>query len=158
MTAASNPPPSDPPAPGQPPDGQQPPGALNPAPLPLGGIRVRADYLACARGRRAARPNLVVQAAPSARAGSGVRAGFTATRKIGGAVVRNRAKRRLRAASRQLLPWFGRPGCDYVFIARAAAPACPWPALLDDMQSALISLARHMEQDGAPSAPAAHPR
>lgn len=71
-----------------------------------------------------------------------VRAGFTATKKIGGAVVRNRAKRRLREAARLLLPLHGRPGSDYVFIARALTVSRPWPALLDDMESALISLAR----------------
>jgi ribonuclease P protein component len=70
-----------------------------------------------------------------------IRAGFTATRKIGGAVDRNRAKRRLREAARALLPLHGRPGRDYVFIARGGTTARPWPSLLDDMKSALISLA-----------------
>lgn len=70
------------------------------------------------------------------------RAGFTATKKIGNAVVRNRAKRRLREAARLLLPLHGRSGSDYVFIARAATPDRTWPALLDDVESALVSLAR----------------
>lgn len=70
-----------------------------------------------------------------------IRSGFTATRKIGGAVVRNRAKRRLREAARLLLPEHGRPGVDYVFIARSGAPDRPWLRLLDDVKSALISLA-----------------
>jgi ribonuclease P protein component len=67
--------------------------------------------------------------------------GFTATRKIGGAVVRNRAKRRLREAARLLLPAHGRPGHDYVFIARQGAAERPWERLLDDVKSALIRLA-----------------
>ncbi len=75
-------------------------------------------------------------------------AGFTATRKIGNAVVRNRAKRRLREAARLLLPELGRPGHDYVFIARQGAAQRPWPRLLDDVKSALIRLAA---EDGARS-------
>ena len=67
--------------------------------------------------------------------------GFTATKRIGGAVVRNRAKRRLREAARLLLPAHGRPGHDYVFIARQGAAERPWPRLLDDVKSALIRLA-----------------
>jgi ribonuclease P protein component len=67
--------------------------------------------------------------------------GFTATKRIGGAVVRNRAKRRLREAARRLLPAFGRPGCDYVLIARQGAAERPWERLLDDVKSALIRLA-----------------
>jgi ribonuclease P protein component len=70
-----------------------------------------------------------------------IRVGFTATRKIGGAVVRNRAKRRLREAARRLLPEYGHPGVDYVFVARSGTPDRPWDRLLDDMKSALISLA-----------------
>jgi ribonuclease P protein component len=84
-----------------------------------------------------------------------VRAGFTATKKIGNAVVRNRAKRRLREAARLLLPLHGRAGSDYVFIARARTVSRPWPALLDDMESALISLAR---RKGGPTSGPAHAR
>ena len=67
--------------------------------------------------------------------------GFTATKKIGGAVQRNRAKRRLREAARQLLPLHGEASHDYVFVARAGAVDRPWARLLDDVKTALISLA-----------------
>ena len=70
-----------------------------------------------------------------------VRIGFTATRKIGGAVVRNRAKRRLREAVRRLAPLHTTGGCDYVFVARAGTVGRPWERLLDDVKSALISVA-----------------
>jgi ribonuclease P protein component len=74
-----------------------------------------------------------------------VRAGFTATKKIGNAVQRNRAKRRLREAARLLLPLHGRVGSDYVFIARGATGTRAWSALLDDVETALISLARRAD-------------
>jgi ribonuclease P protein component len=70
-----------------------------------------------------------------------VRIGFTATRRIGGAVVRNRAKRRLREAAGILAPLHARTGCDYVFIARGGTANRPWARLLDDMKTALIRLA-----------------
>ena len=70
-----------------------------------------------------------------------IRLGFTATRRIGGAVERNRAKRRMREAARALTPHCAVAGCDYVFVARGGLIARPWPRLLDDVKSALIRLA-----------------
>jgi len=84
---------------------------------------------------------VVVQARNRADDDSLIRAGFTATKRIGGAVVRNRAKRRLREAARRILPLHARAGHDYVFIARGGTVARPWDRLLDDVKSALISLA-----------------
>ena len=82
--------------------------------------------------------------------GAGViRVGFTATRRIGGAVVRNRAKRRLREAARAMFPGLARAGCDYVLIARGGSTSRPYPRLLDDVKSALIRLAADL---GAPDA------
>jgi ribonuclease P protein component len=72
--------------------------------------------------------------------------GFTATRKVGGAVVRNRCKRRLRETARLLVPLHGQSGFDYVFIARAATAEKEWARLMGDVKSALVSLA----EDGAP--------
>jgi ribonuclease P protein component len=103
-------------------------------------LKTRPEFLAAAKGASCARGAVVVQVL--ARDGqAGMRAGFTATKRIGGAVVRNRAKRRLREAARLLLPLHGRPGRDYVFIARAGTTGRTWARLLDDMKTALISLA-----------------
>lgn len=104
-------------------------------------LKKRADFLACAQAPSCARGAVVVQARPRGDDQTLVRAGFTATKRIGGAVQRNRAKRRLREAARLLLPDLARPGCDYVFIARGGVTTRPWARLLDDMKSALIRLA-----------------
>jgi len=101
----------------------------------------RAEFLAAAKGASCARGAVVVQALDRSATRAQIRAGFTATRKVGGAVVRNRAKRRLREAARLTLPLLGKPGFDYVFIARGGTTARPWSRLLDDVKSALISLA-----------------
>jgi ribonuclease P protein component len=126
--------------------------APKPDPLDLGRLQKRADFLACAKGAVCARGALLIQARPRADGSSLVRVGFTATRRIGGAVVRNRAKRRMREAARALLPGLARPGFDYVVIARGGAPTRPWPRLLDDMKSALIRLAADPGADLNPGA------
>lgn len=103
----------------------------------------RPQFLFVRGGKAERRKSLVVQARQRVgdTAGSQIGAGYTATKKVGNAVVRNRSKRRLREAARQLLPRLGRPGTDYVFIARDATADIAWARLLDDMESALISLA-----------------
>ncbi len=113
---------------------------MGPNPPIIGRLKTRQEFLAAAKGRSASKGAVVIQALPRPEA-EALRAGFTATRRIGGAVVRNRAKRRLREAARAVLPEFGRPGFDYVFIARSGTPTRPWARLLDDVKSALISLA-----------------
>ncbi len=82
-----------------------------------------------------------------------MRVGFTATKKLGGAVVRNRCKRRMREAARRLLPLHGAPGYDYVFVARSSLQARAWERLLDDVKSALISLAAPDAAPGSPPGP-----
>ena len=103
-------------------------------------LKKRPDFLACAAATACARGSVLVQAR-ARDAQPLVRAGFTATKRIGGSVERNRAKRRLREAARLLLPELASPGFDYVFIARGGVTTRPWPRLLDDMKSALIRLA-----------------
>jgi ribonuclease P protein component len=102
----------------------------------------RPQFLAAAKGVSQARGAVVVQILDRQDDDPTVRVGFTATRKIGGAVVRNRAKRRLREAARFLLPLYGQPGCDYVLIARMGTAERDWDRLLDDVKSALTRLAK----------------
>jgi ribonuclease P protein component len=111
------------------------------AALPIERLRKRPDFLACAKAPSCARGSVVVQARPRGDGQPLVRAGFTATKRIGGAVERNRAKRRMREAARLLLPDHAVPGVDYVFIARGGVTTRPWPRLLDDVKSALLRLA-----------------
>ena len=85
-------------------------------------------------------------ATPEAEALPGrLRIGFTASKKIGNAVARNRAKRRLRAAASQLLPLLGRVGHDYVLVARGTTVARPFPALLSDITTALKAAHRKLD-------------
>jgi ribonuclease P protein component len=110
----------------------------------------RPEFLAvAASGLRYATSSVVVQALPPAGspalppAGSpappraSARFGFTATRKLGGAVIRNRARRRLKAAAALLAPDHARAGTDYVFVARGGALDRPWQDLLRDVAQAM---------------------
>ncbi|MBC7770767.1 MAG: ribonuclease P protein component [Phycisphaerales bacterium] len=110
----------------------------------------RAQFLYVRHGVRAARPNVLVEARRRAEDGP-IGLGFTASRKVGAAVVRNRARRRLREAARQLLPDLGLPGVDYVLVARQHTPDAPWPALLDDVGNALIRLRADLEGGRGPA-------
>ena len=101
----------------------------------------RPQFLAAAKGVSLARGAVLIQQLDRQDGDPAIRLGFTATRKIGGAVVRNRAKRRLREAARALTPVHGRPGCDYVFIARSGTTERAWDRLLDDVKSTLTRLA-----------------
>lgn len=115
-------------------------------------LKTRADFLRVAAGRRrAARPGLVLQAAARPVGSAGdmvVRVGFTASRKVGNAVVRNRAKRRLRAAAAEVLVGHGQPGVDYVLIARAGTGGRRYADLVADLAAALRQVDRPAERRG----------
>jgi ribonuclease P protein component len=101
----------------------------------------RPQFLAAAKGVSEARGAVVIQKLARDDGDPAIGLGFTATRKVGGAVIRNRAKRRLREAARALVPLHGQPGCDYVLVARMGTAERPWDRLLDDVKSALTRLA-----------------
>ncbi|MCZ4352535.1 ribonuclease P protein component [Roseovarius aestuarii] len=112
-------------------------------------LKNRRDFLRAARGPRRAVGSMVVQArlrSPDEGA-NGVRVGFTCSKKVGNAVARNRAKRRLREAARVVLPELGLDGWDYVLIGRFQATAArPFDALKSDLELALRHLHKNTVQ------------
>ncbi|CCG08434.1 Ribonuclease P protein [Pararhodospirillum photometricum DSM 122] len=127
--------------------------------LSVGRLKQRADFLrVAARRSKWAAPGLVLQAAPQPRATAArrgrdvpdpqeapapaaqIRVGFTTSRKVGGAVERNRARRRLRAAAALVLAAEAKSGHDYVLIGRATTVTRPFDLLVADLRAALSRL------------------
>ena len=113
----------------------------------VGRLTRRPEFLRVAAARRKwATPGLILQArrrepeAACEAASAPIRLGLTVSRKVGNAVQRNRARRRLRAAAREVLPHEGRPGFDYVVIGRRGTLTRPYQDLLEDLRSALRRL------------------
>lgn len=120
-------------------------------------LRVRREFLAAAaKGRKYVRPTLVLQALcrPKLDSDKNIensdtlniqaeniqaerRFGLTASKKVGNAVARNRARRRLRALAQTHIPQFGRDGFDYVLIARTTTLTCRAATLAKDLETAL---------------------
>ena len=115
-------------------------------------LRKRAEFLAAARGIRRVVGAVTLELALTPAPEPGVlRVGFTASRKIGNAVARNRAKRRLRAAAAAQLPLLGRSGHDYVLVARASVLTCEFALLQKDLAEALRAAHRKLD-DGKTTA------
>jgi len=127
-------------------DGRRPQGAeCSPRPRPQEAQRLitltkRADFLAANRGKRAPMPGFVLLVRDRGDEDPVMRVGFTVTKKIGGAVVRNRMKRRFRALARDLLPKHGIAGADHVLIGRAGGVERDFAALASEMVRALGKL------------------
>ncbi len=100
------------------------------------GLRRRGEFLAAAKGPRLHMPAFVLQLAPRPDAPQRVGIGITVTRKLGGAVVRNRIRRRLRAAIRQASDALAAGGVDLVIVARQAALTCPFDELVGQLRRA----------------------
>ena len=105
-------------------------------------LRKRADFLAANAGRRASSPGFVLLVRDRADGDETMRIGFTVTKKIGGAVVRNRMKRRLRAIARELLPAGGFAGADHVLIGRSGGIERDFALLRQELTRALDKLRR----------------
>ena len=104
-------------------------------------LKNRPDFLRAAQARRQATGGFLLQGRLRDDGAALVRVGFTASKKIGNAVARNRAKRRLRAVVRAVLAAAARPGWDYVLVARPQATiARDYSDLLADLHSALRSV------------------
>lgn len=115
--------------------------APRPDPLAIVTLSRRADFLRAAAARRQGTASLLLQARARGDGSGAIRFGLTASKKIGNAVARNRARRRLRAAARALLPALGRAGWDYVIVARPQATiSVPWNNLIADLARALGSV------------------
>jgi ribonuclease P protein component len=101
-------------------------------------IAKRADFLRAAQARRQGTAGFLLQARDRRDATLGVRVGFTCSKKIGNAVARNRAKRRLREVARAVLPTLAQPGWDYVLVGRPGATVeREFALLLADLEGAL---------------------
>ncbi|HEU0044576.1 ribonuclease P protein component [Sphingomonas sp.] len=100
-------------------------------------MTLRRDFLAANGGRRAPMPGFVLLMRPRNDGSPAMRVGYTVTKKIGNAVVRNRMKRRFRALAAELLPTSGVRGADHVLIGRAGGVEREFALLRAELAKAL---------------------
>jgi ribonuclease P protein component len=112
-------------------------------PLRLSSLTRRADFLAANRGRRAPMPGFVLLVRPRDDGDPAIRLGITVTKKIGGAVVRNRMKRRFRSLAREILPANGVAGADHVLIGRQGGLERDFGLLKSELEVALAKVGNH---------------
>lgn len=106
-----------------------------PAARPLARLKTRPEFLHVQKaGRRWTSRSLALEAAPHDK-GNAIRAGFTVSKKTAKkAVIRNRIKRRLRAAAAEILGRHAAPGYDYVLVGRIGAFDCPYAKLCGEIR------------------------
>jgi ribonuclease P protein component len=100
----------------------------------------RADFLAANAGMRASTPGFILLVRDREDRDPAMRVGFTVTKKIGGAVVRNRMKRRFRALAQEIVALKGFPGADHVMIGRAKGIERDFALLRTELAGALDRL------------------
>ncbi len=104
-------------------------------------LKKRAEFLAANGGKRAATPGFNLQALQRNDGAPAIRVGFTCSKKVGNAVARNRAKRRLREIARIVIPGHGQNGWDYVLIGKANVTAT---RLFTDLQADLAQALKRL--------------
>lgn len=106
-------------------------------------IANRSDFLKAASARRQPAGSFMLQARDRKDGYALTRVGFTASKKTGNAVVRARAKRRLREIARAILPEMGLPGWDYVLVSRPGVTTeANFESMLRDLQKAIAAVHR----------------
>ena len=104
---------------------------------PLTSIKIRPDFLRIRGGQKWSGTGFLIETKTSPTSGGPPRFGFTVTKKLGNAVVRNRIRRRLKEAAKLAADGHAKPGYDYVVVARKAAFDMPFEQMTADMEAAL---------------------
>lgn len=113
-------------------------------------LKARSEFVNVNQnGQKAATSGLVLLIVPNSE--KIIRVGFTVTRKVGNAVVRNRIKRRFRALAEDVIAPYGKTGYDYVIIGKHSSVKRPYGLLIKDLKYALHSLHVFQEDSSATS-------
>ena len=113
--------------------------------VPITRLKRRSDFIDMARrGQKWVTPGLVLQSRQrkdvETNSRDGIRVGFTVTKKVGNAVIRNRARRRLKAVAGDVIATHGQDLIDYVLIGRASTLKRPYALLVSDLKTAMQRL------------------
>jgi ribonuclease P protein component len=113
-------------------------------------LKNRKDFLSANRGVRAHGSSFVLLVHPRGDTNTAAGIGYTITKKVGNAVVRNRIKRRFRELARNILPKSGISGADHILIGKRAAMTQDFATLSQDLLTALARAARQIEKSAKP--------